>query len=340
MTKKGPVKGTWIKNGRYYRVVADGKKRIWVPLTRVDEGEAAFFMALAAELQRPVLRPDSMAVLIADWQRDVMPRHAAKTQKDEVARCKVIAESFSEFTAADVRPPDVADFLQPLKVKPRTHNLYRALLRELMRFAEERGMREPGTNPVTALRTMSTPPRKRYITDSEMRRIKVAAMRGDDDKATRSGPTLCALIDVAMMTAQRIGDLLKLEWDQVTDAGIVFVQAKTGAKVTVEWSPKLAAAVDRLRQMRKERRGFTPKVFTTQDGKPYTYWGASAAWKRAVKRAGIAEVTFHDLRRKAATEVTRKHGIAKARALLGHTTEQQTADYVSAVVGQIAQAAR
>src|SRR5258707_5810107 len=36
------------------------------------------------------------------------------------------------------------------------------------------------TNPVDSLKTMSVKARTRYITDSEVRRIKVAVMYGDD----------------------------------------------------------------------------------------------------------------------------------------------------------------
>lgn len=340
MSQKGPVKGVRIDYGRYFRVKADGKRRIWVPLTRADEGLPALFRALAKLEESQAAAPDTMPALIADWERDVMSRHAPKTQKDELARGKVIAESFSEFRACEVRPPDVVEFLRVYVSKPRTHNLYRAQIRELMRYAEERGFRDPGTNPVTALRTIGIKARDRYISDSELRRIKVAGMYGDDGKHTRSGPMLAALVDMAHLTGQRIGDLLALEWDQITDAGIAFRQSKTGAKVVVEWTPKLQDVVARLKAMRKARRGFTVKVFTTQDGKPYTYSGAITAWKRAVGRAGVRNVKFHDIRAKAATDTEVKQGMQAARVLMGHTTEQQTSDYTRARTGRKAKASR
>lgn len=104
---------------------------------------------------------------------------------------------------------------------------YRAQIGELMRYAISRGMRAPGTNPVTDIvRTLKTPPRGRYITDSELRRIKVAGMYGDDGKRTRSGPMLCALVDMAYLTGQRIGDLLQMEWADMGRDGVSFQTAK------------------------------------------------------------------------------------------------------------------
>jgi len=316
-------KGAW-----YYLVRAEGKKRIWNRLSKVKGGLPALYAAMAAMTSDDGLQ-DRQAGLVARWEREVMPRHAEKTQRDERAMGKVLAESFVEFTAAQIEPPHVAEFLRTLRAKPRTHNGYRAHLRELMRYAIELGLRPAGSNPVTDVPTMQLKARTRYITDGELRRIKVAANYGDDGLRTRSGPMLCALIDMAYLTGRRIGDLLTLEWSQVKDAGILFepsmTKESTGAAVLVEWTPKLENVIARLCAMRKERRGFAPQLFTTQTGSVYTYWGASSAWKRAVKRAGVAGIHFHDLRAKALTDVDELRGMGAARTMGARSTETQTA---------------
>ena len=69
---KGPVTGTQIKGGRYYLVVAEGKRRRWVPLTRVDEGMPAFLRALADKRDEGI-GGYLMPALVADWEREVMP---------------------------------------------------------------------------------------------------------------------------------------------------------------------------------------------------------------------------------------------------------------------------
>lgn len=322
----------FAKGACYYLVRAEGKKRIWTKLCRLRDGLPAVYAALATLTATDAMQ-DRMPGLIGKWQTEVMPRHAEKTRADETAMGRIIAESFVEFTnIAQITPPDVAEFLRPLRAKPRTHNGYRAHLRELMRYAIELGLRPAGSNPVTDVPALTLKPRRRYISDSELRRIKVAAHHSDDDKRTRSGPMLCALIDMAYLTGQRIGDLLSLEWSQVKDAGILFQPAKTkastGAAVLIEWTPKLLDLIARLKALRKERRGFVAQVFTTQTGQPYGYWGASSAWKRAVNRAGVKGVHFHDLRAKALTDVDEARGIGAARTMGAHSTEAQTADYV------------
>lgn len=340
--------GVFAKGRWYYRVRADGKKRVWIKLSAIKEGLPGLYDALA-RLLATQLADDRMPAVIAAWQRDVMPRHAPKTQIDDRAQCRVIAGSFVEFRAGQVQAPDVADFLAPLRARPRTHNAYRGMLRELLRYSIERGYRTD--NPVDHIRTLPTPARTRYISDSELRRIKVGGLYGDDGRPTRSGRMLAALIDVAYLTGQRIGDLLELRWERdddepdaphVTDAGLRFrpskTRAKTGAAVLISWTPRLRDAVDRLRRLQAERllkrrmsqRLVSGYLFTAQDGKAISYSGAISAWRRAVKRAGVRDVHFHDLRAKALTDKERREGMQAARTMGTHATEAQTADYVRA----------
>lgn len=342
---KGPVKGTRILNGRYYRVRAEGKRRVWTPLTKVAEGLPAFYAALAADLRAPVVADDLMPRVIAAWEAEVMAAHAASTQRDERARGRVIADRLEDFRAAEVEPQDVLEVLKPYERKAKTYNLYRAQLGDLMRFAMLKGWRPLGTDPVRGIiPTKRTPPRDRYPTDSEVRRIKVAGIYGKDGKKTRSGLMLAALVDMAYLTGQRISDLLALEWSAIGQAGILFKPGKTerstGASVLIGWTPKLDQLVGRLKALRKARRAFGPHVFTTQSGRQYGYFGAHSAWVRACERAGIDGCTFNDMRAKALTDTEESDGMQAARRKGAHSTEQQTSDYVRHKKPQKAKATR
>lgn len=226
------------------------------------------------------------------------------------------------------------EFLKPYKTRtlkdgttkpsPRTFNEMRAGLRQLMRYAEEKGHRPADSNPVDSIKTISVAARDKYITDSELRRIKVAAMYGDDGKRTRSGPMLCALIDLAYLTGQRIGDLLDLRWSRklatdkavqvvapyIADEGLSFKPGKTAgstdAKVMIAWTPRLEALIVRVKAIGRRN---THYVITTQDAQPYIYYGASTAWIRAVKRAGVHNCHFNDVRAKALTDKEAAEGM-------------------------------
>lgn len=335
-------RGVQEKHGRYYRVRAEGKRRVWVPLTRIDEGLAALYAALA-ELERGAAADDTMPGLVAAWQRDVMSRHAAKTQVDERKRGNVIAQAFADFRAGQVMAPDVAEFLRPLQGKPRTHNLYRAQIRELMRYAVERGFRTD--NPVVHLRTVTERPRTRYVTDSELRRVKVAAIRGQGT----AGRMLAALLDVMYLTGQRPSDVLALRWSadpddpdapHVTAQGLRFRPSKTrhstGAAVVIEWTPRLRDAIRRLEALRAarllkkraEQRVVSGHVFTGKGGRAWSYRGAHDAWRQAVVAASIHGIELRDLRAKALTDKDQAEGIGAAQTMGAHSTQTQTADYV------------
>lgn len=171
----------------------------------------------------------------------------------------------------------------------------------------------------------------------------MAANYGADDKRTRSGPMLCALLDMAFLTGQRISDLLDLRWTKklamnkdggigapyIDDRGIYFKPSKTagstGAKVLIEWTPRLRELVKRIEAIGRRNLRW---VFTTQEAQPYTYSGASIAWRRAVARSGVTNCHFNDLRAKALTDKEEVQGMQAARRMGAHSTESQTADYV------------
>ncbi|WP_148661714.1 integrase [Roseateles chitosanitabidus] len=344
---KGPAKGTQIKGGRYYRVRADGAKRVWLPLTKVREGLPAFYTALADSLGRDS-RDDTMPKLVAEWQREVMVKHSAKTQIDEKRRATVIADSFKTLGAAEVETPDCYDFLKPFQSMPRTHDLFRSQLRSIFQLAELKGYRKAGSNPVSAIPTMGSTPRDRYITDSELRRVKIGGLYGANGRRTPTGITLACFLEVAFLTGADVGVLLRLreERDQENPdephvcADGIFVRRdkteRTSRPVIVEWTPRLRAVVAKLKAIkaaqqtkkRAQQRVVTPLLFIGMDGTPWTYEALSSAWQKARARAKLPPTMLRDLRAKAATDKEEKDGITGANVLLDHTTEQQTADYI------------
>ena len=318
----------YAKNGAYWHVAAIGTKRKWTRLCAIREGLPAMYRALADIQQRGVVS-DTMTALVDDWLREVSTTRTEKTQANDIYQCKAIKEAFVDFRAGEVNPPAVVEFLKNFREMPRSHNAYRSMLRELMRYAEERGFRPPGSNPVDSIKTMKTPPRRRYITDSELRRIKVGICYGKDGKRTPSGPMICCLVEMAYLTGQRANDLLSMEWSEIGKVGILFQPGKTlastGVEILILWTSRLEKLVQRLKAFPKCNVKY---VFCKQDGKRYTYSGISSAWRRGLERAGIPDTQFRDLRAKALTDVDETQGITAAQRMGAHSTQAQTAEYV------------
>jgi hypothetical protein len=144
MSRDELPRGVFAKGRRYYLVVAEGKRRIWHKLSRIADGLPALYAALSAKKAELSRAPDVgtfLPALIADWEAAVMPRHAQKTQADERRRDRDIAEAFALWTPEKLDAPAISEFLAQFVTMPRTFNAYRAQVRELMRFAEEKGRR-------------------------------------------------------------------------------------------------------------------------------------------------------------------------------------------------------
>lgn len=345
---KGPIKGTQIKDGRYYRVQSlPNNQKKWHPLTRVSEGLPAFYRAYADNLGQATTG-DEMPRVVAEWQKDVMSKRAPKTQIDDLRRSNDVATSLSDFRASEVETPDCFEFLKHYDHQARTYDAYRSTLFSIFQYCELRGWRKAGSNPVSAIPTKGYKPRDRYITDSELRRIKVGALYSSNGRRTPTGITMVCLIEALYLTGADVGVLVRLleqrdpqrpNEPHLRPDGIFLRRTKTdgtSVPVIVEWTPRLKAAIARQLANKRERnesremakRVATSYVFTRMNGQPMNYEAASEAWADAVKRSGVLPCMMRDLRAKAATDKEQRDGIKGANDLLDHTTEAQTADYI------------
>jgi integrase len=121
----------------------------------------------------------------------------------------------------------------------------------------------------------------------------------DDDEATflRSAPAhLHLALTLALWTGQRQGDLLRLPWSAYDGTHIRLRQSKGGRRVVIPAGAPLKAALDATVKR-------STIVLTNSDGAPWSSDGFRASWGKAVKRVGIAGLTFHDLRGTAVTRL-------------------------------------
>lgn len=332
------------KNGAWYFV---DLRRKWHKLCRVSDGIATLYAELAKFTREADERStDTMPALIDDWMLKKLGKYAAST-RDEYRRMALFikGEFDDEWQVSDVKPTHIARFLDKhFEAKPNASNKYRALFSLIFAHAVRKGLRD--ANPASEVDGATEPKRDRYITDEELDAVRAAALTGRDGKPTDSGPVIVCLIDLAYQTAQRISDLLALNWQDVTDEGIFFRPAKTvnssGVRLLIEMTPDLRSTLDAAKAGKVKAIG---PVICTQAGARFTYSGAQTAWKRACQRAretyeatckkdGIEAdaryllgMHFHDLRAKALTDKQRAHGAAAAQALAGHTTAEMTAHY-------------
>jgi integrase len=102
------------------------------------------------------------------------------------------------------------------------------------------------SNVVRTLERLPKNTRRRYVTDAEFSACQALAK-----------PQLAIAMDLARLTGQRLGDLLRLRREQITDDGIVVRQGKTGAGVLIEMTPALQEAIDAAFRLRRRSRATT-----------------------------------------------------------------------------------
>ncbi|CCD28857.1 Phage integrase family protein [Candidatus Glomeribacter gigasporarum BEG34] len=299
---------------------------------------------LIAEVDAPV---GTMVKLLERWKNEALSKYALKTRKEYIRMTDIASKAFAEFDIEHVRPMHIAAFVDDNFIdKPNAANKYKALLSLVFSFAVRKGLRDD--NPCRDIHGVPEPKRQRYITDEELARVRAAALWGNDDKPTPSGRMIVCLIDLAVVTGQRIGDLLALKWSDVSEEGVLFKPRKTakstGVIVPVKMTSQLQNILERARHFGNVK-GIT--VIHTIKGHPYTYFGAQTAWKRAVARACtryeeeckkrdmtldtafLRNMHFHDLRRKSLTDAKRQG--KDPQKLAGHTDPKMTARYLENV---------
>lgn len=171
------------------------------------------------------------------------------------------------------------------------------------------------SNPTRDLRMPKSKPRTRYVTPSEFEAVKAVA-----------SPRLRAAMDLAYITGQRQGDILKLRWDHIdgNKRVIHLRQGKTGKRFGIY----ITEAVEEVLMRCKRMTPALPKeyVLRTREGKRYTSPGFRTMWQRTMQKAvdtgAIKEpFTFHDLRAACASDHA---DIEDAAKLLGHQNSQMT----------------
>lgn len=101
---------------------------------------------------------------------------------------------------------------------------------------------------------------------------------------------------MALWTGQRQGDLLRAPWSAYDGKRLRIRQGKTGARVSIPVGAVLREALDAA-----PRKSTT--ILTNTRGQAWTEDGFRASWGKACERAGIGDLTFHDLRGTAVTRL-------------------------------------
>lgn len=166
-------------------------------------------------------------------------------------------------------------------------------------------------NPVRQYATRAlreAPPRVRYLRDrAELERL-LAALQGGDR----------AIVEVAVETGMRRGELLALEWPDID-----FTRREIAVRDSKTRTPRRVPMSSRCEAVLRAQSGHSGRVFNVGTGTALAH-----RFKSACRRAGIEDFHIHDLRHTFASwAVQRGVDLYRLGRVLGHSTQAMTARY-------------
>jgi integrase len=304
-----------LKHGAYYYVLTVGKKKKWIRLS--DEYGAALNLWADYEGQR-IHEGETVGSAIDRYLVETLRQKSPRTQTDYMAYSTRIREVFGDVHLDDVKKTHIAQYLDRRKNKngdpaPVAANREIAMLSSVYQQAIRWGWTE--RNPCRGVTKNSEKRRTRHVTEEEIVQLK----QNLDEQ-------MQCIVDLVLLTALRKSDVLRLRLSDLIDEGLEVNVSKTGRVLVFQWTDELRRAIDRVRSLR--RRIGSLYLFSTRKGLPYKVSGFDSIWQRAVKRSGLSNLTFHDLRAKALTDAQKKHGRDYAQLLADHESGNTTERYI------------
>lgn len=305
--KSGKV---WI--GYYYNARDDAGNRKEIPLG----GDLAEAKRKWAELEgRPVSRIVTMSMVFDRYEREVLPGKSENTQYRYRSSLKTLRKVFSDAPIDQIQPHHVARYRDARIKNASSAKIELAVFSSAFDYAREWGYTGK-ENPCRGVKKPAYKPRDFYADKAVW-----------DAVYSQAEPELQDAMDLAYLTGQRPGDVLKMQHSDIQDGYLVLQQQKTKKKLRILLAgTELAKVIARIRQ--KKVASFW--LVSTSRGKKlshdmlYTRWQA-AREKAAAAYPEIAEkicrFQFRDIRAKAASDI---QDLKDASALLGHSEQKLT----------------
>jgi len=305
------------KGKSYYLVVWNGSRNVWKKIGSTYADAMIEYVSLE-RLGDRTQKSQKFKDLVKEYKLNEMPKLAESTRASYNLALVSVLNSFGDADVTQITPAHIGRYMD-LRTSKHSANKEKAVMSRVFQLGIRWGWCTE--NPAKLIDYHPTKRRQRIITKSEWSKIQLAA-------ATDLVPVL---MDLLYATGLRIGDVLKLRFDDVTPDGILVRQSKNQVVGVYELTKTLAAVIERASKLHVKP-GVTkliPKgttIIHTRNLKPYTYYGIRSIFRRVVDRAKLSDVHIHDIRRTAITNAKKEGRRAQEFSL--HKTESEANAYV------------
>jgi integrase len=247
----------------------------------------AWARQMEAQADRGGLTPDpktlerlTLSELVSRYIDIVTPRKRTAVHERIMLRA-FLRQPICAKRLSDLRTSDFAAYRDDRLRTIKPSSLARELvpIKHLFEIARKEWGLPIKTNPLTDLSISGSDQRReRRLRDGELNRLLKAAK-------TSRNPLLVPVIMFALITGMRRGEILAAKWAHIdeTTQGLLIPHTKTGYARTIPLTSEAFQILSRLPHTQD-------RVF------PMTANSLRLSWERLRKRAGLADLHFHDLR--------------------------------------------
>ncbi|QIG69952.1 integrase protein [Rhizobium phage RHph_Y48] len=273
------------------------------PRLKSKPGTAAFIAEYNEALESRIV-PDHAkfrSLIRAYEQSTDYQKLAASTKRNWSRMLKIIDNHFGDISIAQfdrtkkIRPI-IRQWRGQYAETPRTADYGMQVLSRVLSYAVD-PLGKIATNPCEGIKSLYSNDRSTIIwTDEDIQQFKTAR---DKNGKLYCSTEMALALDLAILTGLRVGDLVRLRWDNIHADAIIIKTGKSNGKreAVVPLYAELHALLCRI-----------PKrdaiVLTSSHGTPWTENGLASSFHTAKKGAGLnqKDLHWHDLRGTAATK--------------------------------------
>jgi integrase len=292
----------------------------WASATESAIREGRYFQTAEA-------RKHTVAETIDRYLSEHLPISNIRTAKDRVCHLNWWSQRTGDIILADLTPAVLTEKRSELirsggpggkPASAATANRYMASLSHVISIAvREWGWME--ISPFQKVSQLKEPRgRVRFLSDDERTRLL--------DEVQQHSDTLYTVVVLALSTGARQGEIMGLRWQNVElgNGVIRLLETKNNERRAI---PLRGYALDLMRERARVRHINTDLVFPSAK-RPLKPLSIHKAFREAVKRAGIEDFRFHDLRHTAASYLAMNGAtLAEIADVLGHKTLQMVKRY-------------
>ncbi len=306
--EKGRVKGRlyfyYRRNGQRISLPTDpATKEFMDHYTSIHEG---YEKGKASS----VILPGSIKALIEVYKKSSEYKSLGEdVRKTYLRNLDMIAEKLGGFQARTLTRRVVLEWRDGFSATPAKANTLVKVISRLYSFAVERGM--VTQNPLMKIHQFKNGERRPWKPE-EIKKFQ-----------KKSSPTMCLALSLGLYTGQRLGDVIRMRWNQISDGGIEVTQQKTGEKVWIPLHEKLKASLGKI----KAKSAVT--ILTSASGVPYKADYFKHQFKAATRKADLPDdLVFHGLRKTAAVMMAESGCTTEQiKSITGHRTDNMAAYY-------------